>query len=235
MKYNQMTFMENMYKERLFWDKEYENCPRIWGDRPSELAIIAVTYLKNCRLCDKYISIVDIGCGYGRDCLYLAKHLGCNVFGIDTSRKAIELLKSSTIDPYTNIIQFNCCSFMDIGQDKYDIVFISNLYQILQRKQREELRKKIADLIKPGGLLFINTLSTNDPEEYGKGEIWPDEQHSFINEKYLHFCTREELEDDFQFLSIKELYEYEYDEPRIHCEMHHHISWILIAEFKIGK
>lgn len=174
----------DMNKERLFWDKEYENYLRIWGDRPSELAIIAVKYLKSHQLEDKYLSVLDICCGYGRDCLYLARHL-------------------------------NCC-----------IVFASNLYQILQRKQREELRKKVANLLKPQGLLFLNSLSTNDPEEYGKGEPCPDEQHSFINKKYLHFCTREDMEEDFQFLSIKELYEHEYDEPGAQGETHHHISWI---------
>ncbi|MFZ3058673.1 MAG: class I SAM-dependent methyltransferase [Candidatus Methanoperedens sp.] len=219
-----------MNKERLFWDKEYENSLRIWGDRPSELAIIAVKYLKSHQLDDKYLSVLDIGCGYGRDCLYLAKHLDCHVFGIDTSQKAIEILKNSIAGPYTKAIDFKCCNFMDIDQCKYDVVFASNLYQILQGRQREELREKIASLLKPEGLLFLNNLSTNDPEEYGKGEPCPDEHHSFINNKYLHFCTKEELEEDFQFLSIKELYERAYDEPRVRGETHHHISWILIAE-----
>jgi len=219
-----------MNKERFFWDKEYENYLRIWGDNPSELAIIAVKYLKSHQLEVKYLSVLDIGCGYGRDSLYLAKHLNCCVFGIDTSQKAIEILKNSTVDPYTKAIQFKCCNFMDIDQCKYEIVFVSNLYQILQRKQREELRKKIAKILKPQGLLLLNNLSTNDPEEYGKGEPCPDEQNSFINNKYLHFCTREELEEDFQFLSIKELYEHEYDETRAQGVTHHHISWILIGK-----
>lgn len=200
---------------------------KIWGDRPSELAIMTVKYLKNHQLDNKYLRILDIGCGYGRNCLYLAKNLNCYVYGIDKSQKAIEIFKNSIVEPKK--IQFKCCNFMDLGQDKYDIVFVSNLYQILQRKKREELRKKIANLLKHEGLLILNTLSTNDPEEYGKGDPCQDENHSFVNKKYLHFCTREELEDDFQYLSIKELYEHEYDEPRIRGDIHHHISWILIA------
>ncbi len=222
----------------MFWDKEYESHLQIWGDRPSELAIITVKYLQSHQLNDKLLSIIDIGCGYGRDCLYLAKHLNCCIFGIDISQKAIEILKNSAVDPYTKAIQFKCCNFMDLDQCKYDILFASNLYQILQRKQREEFRKKVSTLLKPQGSLFLNNLSTNDPEEYGKGEPCQDENHSFKNNnKYLHFCTREELEEDFKFLSIKELYEHEYDEPRAQGEMHHHISWILIAEHgsKDGK
>ncbi len=214
----------------MFWDKEYETSSCIWGDGPSELAVITVKYLQNHRLNKKFLNIVDIGCGYGRDCLYLAKNLNCRVFGIDTSRKAIEILKNSIAEPYAEAIEFKCCSFRDLDQCKYDVAFASNLYQILQGRQREELREKIANLLKPEGLLFLSNLSTNDPEEYGKGEPCPDEPHSFINNKYLHFCTKEELEEDFRFLSIKELYEHEYDEPRAQGKAHHHISWILIAE-----
>ncbi len=95
----------------MFWDKEYENSTRIWGDGPSELAIITVKYLQNHRLNKKFLSIADIGCGYGRDCLYLAKHLNCRVFGIDTSQKAIEILKNSIAGPYTKAIEYKCCNF----------------------------------------------------------------------------------------------------------------------------
>ncbi|MCZ7382954.1 MAG: class I SAM-dependent methyltransferase [Candidatus Methanoperedens sp.] len=229
---NRGTAMFNSGKksESLFWDKEYESNMRIWGDRPSELALIAVKYLQNHRLNDKFLSILDIGCGYGRDCLYLAKHLNCCVLGIDTSQKALEILAKSLVGPCVKAVQFRCCNFMDMDNCKYDIVFASNLYQILHRKQREELRKKITNLLKPQGLLFLNNLSVNDPEEYGKGELCPDEPNSFKGEKYLHFCTREELEEDFRFLTIQELYEHKYDEPRVQGKTHHHISWILIGE-----
>ncbi len=46
-----------MNKERLFWDKEYENYLCIWEDRPSESAIIAVKYLKSYQFEDKEIGI----------------------------------------------------------------------------------------------------------------------------------------------------------------------------------
>lgn len=214
----------------MFWDKEYESYSRIWGDRPSELATVTVKYLQNNRLNDKFLSILDIGCGYGRDCLYLAKILNCSVFGIDTSQNAIGKFKNFYEEPYTKAIQFRCCDFMDLDQCKYDIVIASNLYQILHRKKREEFRKKINSLLKSEGLLILNNLSISDPEEYGRGKPCPDENNSFKNSKYLHFCTKEELEEDFKFLSIKELYEHEYHEPRAQGKTHHHISWILIAK-----
>jgi 2-polyprenyl-3-methyl-5-hydroxy-6-metoxy-1,4-benzoquinol methylase len=223
----------DMNEKKLFWDNEYENNLRIWGDRPSELALITLKYLKSHQLNEKYLSILDIGCGYGRDSFYLAKQLNCSILGIDISQKAIEISTNSLNDQSSKVVQFKCCHFNELSQDKYDIVFVSNLYQLLQRDEREDLRKKIANILKPQGLLFLNNLSTNDPEEYGKGKPCPNEKHSFKGEKYLHFCNREELIRDFQFISIKELFEHEYAEFRVHGVTHHHISWILIGELTI--
>ena len=102
---------------------------------------------------------------------------------------------------------------------------------MLRRSEREELRRTVMKVIKPNGLLFLSTLSISDPEHYGKGVPIPKESNSFQDRVYLHFCTREELVEDFAFLSIRELYEHEYYEPRATGETHHHISWILIGEY----
>ena len=84
--------------------------------------------------------------------------------------------------------------------------------------------------LKPGGLLFLSTLSVRDPEHYGKGSPVPGEPNSFVDKVYLHLFAREELMHDFGFLEIKELYEHEYAEPRATGEAHHHILWILNGE-----
>ncbi len=111
-----------MNREKQFWEKEYENNLRIWGDRPSELAVIAVRYLKSHMPAEKYPDVLDI-------------------------------------------------------DGKYDIVFASNLYQILQKNQREYLRKKIAHILKPrrlkmisGSCLLKNSTNTGmmNPGKAGK-------------------------------------------------------------------
>ena len=53
---------------------------------------------------------------------------------------------------------------------------------------------------------------------------------SNIDKVYLHFCTRNELGNEFYFLEIKELCEHEYYEPHFTGEVHHHISWIQIGK-----
>ena len=106
------------------------------------------------------------------------------------------------------------------------MVFMSNLYHTLTPEERERLRETVKMNLRHDGHLFLSTLSVNDPEHYGKGKPVENEVNSFIGVKYVHLCTRQELEADFDFIDIKELFEHEYDEPRTDGK-HHHVSWIM--------
>ena len=214
----------------MFWDKVYSDNGNVWGTNPSELACVAVTYLRAYKPDNQPMSIVDIGCGYGRDTLYLANVLQCTVLGIDRSAKAIEIASSILTNVNQETVIFRQCDFCDLEYEKYDIVFTSHLYHLLNGDERKKLRRTINRLLKPKGLLFLSTLSVNDPEHYGKGNLVPGEPNSFYDKTYLHLCTRDELLDDFGFLYMKDIYEHEFREPRTTGETHHHISWIMTGE-----
>jgi ubiquinone/menaquinone biosynthesis C-methylase UbiE len=108
---------------KMFWDTIYKGNNRIWGEEPSELAVFAVYYLKTLELDAKNLSILDIGCGYGRDAIYFSKHLRGTVLGIDSSKEAIDMAKTACSKPSN--IDFRCCDFTETGNSKYDLVFIS--------------------------------------------------------------------------------------------------------------
>jgi len=217
----------------MSWDNDYRSYRHVWGDKPSELASFAVDYLQQSRLDMKEISIIDIGCGYGRDTLYLSQRINCKILGIDSSKEAIEMATHNLLDNATRNIRFRRCSFTRLGRsrNKYEVVFISNLYHLLKLQQRIKLQETVKRIIQPGGMLFLTTLSVTDPEHYGKGTPIKGEVNSYLDGKYLHFCTREELERDFSYLIIKELFEHEYHEPRATGEIHHHVSWLLVGEY----
>lgn len=220
----------------MSWDNDYRNHKHVWGDSPSELALFAVDYLQQSLPHVKDASILDIGCGYGRDAVYLSQHIDCKILGIDSSKEAIEMATGNLSDNNTDDIQFRCYDFAQLDQsgDKYYIVFMSNLYQLLKPGLRTKLQEVIKEVLLPGGLLFLSTLSINDPEHLGKGTPIASELNSYLDDryhKYLHFCTREELEGDFNYLSMKKLFEHEYFEPRSNSETHHHISWLLAGQY----
>lgn len=218
--------------KNMSWDKIYKGDKHIWGDKPSELAVVAVAYLQKHRLCDKNLSILDIGCGYGRDIAYFSKNLKCTILGIDSSKEAINMANS--VCPKASNIKLLRCEFSEIHNCKYDVIFIANLYHLLKPDERKKLRDTIGKSLKSDGLLFLSTLSVKDPQGYGKGAAIPNEINSFKNRTYVHFYTRDELSKEFNFLRISELFEHEYYEPHSTGETHHHISWILVGKCDVS-
>jgi len=218
----------------MTWDDAYRTDQRVWGDKPSELAAFACRHLQGIKSSGKAIAILDVGCGYGRDAIYLANNLNCRVLGIDSSSEAIEMARKGLAADLESHVSFQCCDFRQIAGGKFEMVFASNFYHLLKMEERQALRDTIKKRLKPGGMLFLSMLSPNDPEHFGKGKPVENEDNSFQDETFLHFCTREELERDFSFLSIKELSEHEYYEPRSNGEVHHHILWLLMGVNRHG-
>ena len=216
----------------MSWDEEYKKLNKPWGERPSELAVLAVDYLQHNAAGARTQTVLDIGCGYGRDALYLHEKLGCKVKGIDSAPKAIELAKAS-LDPARHKgVSFSCADFLTIAAKRYDILYSSNVYQLLEPDDRKRFRDKVMSLLKRDGLFFLSAHSSNDPQHHGTGTPHPTETNTIYDRKYLHLFTDEELRADFGFLDIRVLKEHEYMEPRADGTTHHHISWILIGEYR---
>ena len=212
------------------WEDEFRKKGRIWGDTPGVLAGVALGRIKKSSLCTRDHTFVDLGCGYGRDSLYIAKNCRISVYGIDTSETAIETARESAIKLGLNPGMFHWGNFLTCADlPEASVLYSSNVYQILRPDERAVFREQVWAILKHGGVFFLSTLSANDPEHNGKGKIVDGEANSVIDPgtgKYLHLCTREEIARDFAFLTIADLSELEYIEPRTGGD-HHHRSWIL--------
>ncbi|MCJ7514993.1 MAG: methyltransferase domain-containing protein [Dehalococcoidia bacterium] len=213
----------------MTWDDAYRTDQRVWGDKPSELATFVCRHLQGIKYAGKTIDILDLGCGYGRDAIYLANNINCRVLGIDNSSEAIEMARKALPADLESLVTFQCCDFKQMADEKFEVVLASNFYHLLKVEERLIFRNTIKMRMMPSGMLFLSMLSTGDPEHFGQGQPVEDDINSFQDKRFLHFCTREELESDFSFLTIEELVEHEYYEPRSNGEVHHHILWILLA------
>ena len=215
----------------MTWNDQYERYSKIWGDSPSELAVMVVSYLRNKTIKTESLTILDVACGYGRDTFYLHHKLGCRVTGIDISSNAIEIANSSLSDAHNGFVQFIRNNFMEFLLLKFDILFISKLYHLLDQQERNLFLKKVKENLNPNGLLFLSTHSIRDPQLYGKGIPHPSEPDSFYyNKIYRHFSSAKTLQKEFNFLEIKKLFEHEYLESREDGYPHHHISWMLTGK-----
>jgi len=190
--------------------------------------------LKQARSSQQEIEILDLGCGYGRDSTYLALNINCHILGIDNSGEAIDMARKALSTNLEARVRFQCCDFSRMPDGKFDVIFASNVYHLLRMDEREAFKDTVKRRLKPGGLLFLSMLSPNDPEHYGKGKPVDNEANSYMDQRYLHFCTRDELEQDFGFLTIEKLSENEYYEPRSNGEVHHHIIWLFLGMNRSG-
>jgi 2-polyprenyl-3-methyl-5-hydroxy-6-metoxy-1,4-benzoquinol methylase len=214
----------------MVWDRTYSLEKKVWGENPSELAVYAYNFLKQSRQFQDNpdIFILDLGCGYGRDSIFLANEVPCHILGVDNSRKAIEMAQESLPKELEKRIEFLCYDFSRVA-DKYDVILCSNVYHILKPDERAALREIIKRCLQANGILFLSTISVQDPQHRGKGIPVENETNSFLDEKYIHLCTREELEQDFNFLNISALFERQFIERRS-TQDHHHITWILMGK-----
>jgi cyclopropane fatty-acyl-phospholipid synthase-like methyltransferase len=213
----------------MVWDKTYGAEKKVWGDTPSELAQYAGNFLKQSSQFrdNPDIFILDLGCGYGRDSIFLAKELPCHILGVDNSRQAIAMAKEALPRELEKKIEFLCYD-VSLVADKYDVILCSNVYSILKPAERAGLRKIVSHCLRSNGLLFLSAFSVHDIQHKKTGIPVEDENYSFIDEKYIHLCSREELEQDFSFLDISALFERQFLERRSTRD-HNHVIWLLMG------
>lgn len=116
------------------------------------------------RLLQKDKKVLDIGCGNGALSFFAASK-GCQVFGIDVSKKAILgcQINAQRLDLSKNLI-FHAKNFNNPRVKivaKFDLVICSEVLEHLPNDL--QVLKRIYQLLKPGGMLFLSTPSKNSP------------------------------------------------------------------------
>lgn len=196
-------------------------------DKVSKTASVAFNYLQNILSKSDQFSFLDIGCGDGSDIDFLSSNLdNLIIHGIDISLKAIE--NAIQLNSNKNNVIFECKHWKDLDDTQYDIIYISNVYHFFNLTDREAFIFKIKKILKPHGLFFLSTLSSNDKQYYGKGVPVKNDPNSFQSEWFIHFCSEDELREDFKFLKILDLFEY--FQKNFAKDTEYHTMWILIGE-----
>ena len=214
----------------LYWEARYAAVGRLWGDGPSELALLAVVRLRASAMPE--LSVLDVGCGYGRDTRYLAAELQCRVLGLDPSPAAVAAARrqrsAAVQDDYEagELVSF-AAGLTDAA--RFDVVFVANVYHLLQPIGRREFAAALAAATRPGGLLFLSALSPRDARHYAVGEPVRGEERSWVDEVYLHFFTARELAAELRDFEVLDLDERAYDELNAGGVVHRHTSWFLEA------
>lgn len=145
--------------------------------------------------------ILDLGCGAGRNSIYLGKK-GFDVVGVDTSRSALKKTKAwSKIEGIQNItvLRASMTHLPFIRQAFHAVISVSVIHHAL-KKEIQKTIQEIHTILKENGLFIANLLSTKD-NRYGSGEKL--EKGTFkIPEKF----QEKQFQEMHHFFSKKETY-----------------------------
>lgn len=143
-----------------FWSI-VESYPTIWGKIYTLLRWLICPF----HLMEQYLpkkgTIIDIGCGEGVFCQYLARSgERRTVIGIDTNGKRIELAKRA--GRFLGNLQFKKQNALSINFSQIDVIVMSDFFHHLNTISQKKLLKSIASGLKKGGVLLIKEISSGD-------------------------------------------------------------------------
>jgi len=182
-----------------FWNKFYKK--KLAVNKPSNFAFFILKFLK------KYKStIIDIGCGNGRDLFFFKKNK-IDFLGIDLSKNATILIKKKLKNKKdkkkilnSDFVKFN---YKNKIKNKFAI-YSRFTWHTINKKNEDIFLKKISNL--PNlTYLFIETRSIKDDlcgvgKKISKNEFVTDHYRRFINKKDL--ITK--LKKNFKIIYLKE-------------------------------
>lgn len=135
------------------YDKLYESTPQALGE-PTQ---VFVDFFE--KQSGAILRVLDVGCGQGRDALFIARK-GHRVVGVDLSPNGIRDLVSAAIKENLDIegIAVDITAFAPEGE--FDVILIDRTLHMLPKKERlEVLERLICSVPKDGWVLIADERS----------------------------------------------------------------------------
>lgn len=145
-----------------FWDREYSNPEhlKLSDAESSDLAKFTrwVQRRKREDLLNEHISVIDAGCGNGRNLIFLHHEFGMTGIGVDISSAAIAQAKAASQQlPITYHIG-SAASPLPAEDESQALALDMMTSHFLTAEQRVALRDELYRVLQPGGYLFMKTF-----------------------------------------------------------------------------
>jgi SAM-dependent methyltransferase len=145
-----------------FWDTEYKTPTHLkLSTNPSEDLekftrwIIRQKYME---LLSPDATALDVGCGNGRNLIYLAQTFGNRGVGYDVSKAAIAQAAMASKGLPIKYTARTIAGDLELPDESQDLVLDMMTSHFLNKAEREGLRDETYRVLKPGGFLFIKTF-----------------------------------------------------------------------------
>jgi len=151
-----------------FWDKEYTNPEHLKlstmksGDLAKFMRWIErqgnETVLKN------GVSVLDAGCGNGRNLIYLAQEFGMKGTGVDISAAAIAQARRASVELPITYQTGSAGNPLPANDATQALVLDMMTSHFLNKEERTHLRDELHRVLIPGGFLFMKTFLKDEDQ-----------------------------------------------------------------------
>jgi ubiquinone/menaquinone biosynthesis C-methylase UbiE len=163
---------------------------------------------------EKESTVLDLGCGNGRNSIYLAKE-GMKVIGLDFSRGLLKIAKNKMewkeVADHVNLIEGDV-GFLPLKNKSLDaVLYIATLHHLPTPQERLASLMEIKRCLKSGGSTLISAWAQeqekfqedlekskdNQEEEFEYGDIllpWKMIEGK-VRQRYYHLFSKDEFED----------------------------------------
>jgi ubiquinone/menaquinone biosynthesis C-methylase UbiE len=174
-------------KDVEYWDNVYQHFIKkqsVWTDLNSKYDGASPYIVEKIMKLPKSVHILDVGCGDGRNLIYLAKQ-GYVVSGIDISPEAIRRVRPVLAKQKIKAkLRVGDVRALPYENESFDAIIYEQVN--VHTKDPESALKEFQRVLKPSGLLLFETTSEHDPLSRGRKEFY---DHGF----YLRFYSRPEV------------------------------------------
>ncbi len=130
-------------------------------------------------------SVLDLGCGYGHNCLDFVNKGAKSVLGIDISEKMLDIAKKEAINEKIEYLNMSMTDIDKLGK-KFDVIYSSLAFHYIENF--EEFCKKMYACLNEGGyLLFSQEHPIVTATIDGKGHFNYDEKGKRVSYTFSNY------------------------------------------------
>ena len=107
-----------------------------------------------------YKSVLDVGCGFGRNAIYFAKN-GLNVSGFDLSAHSVKMTQEKAAAQNVNLEKFVVADMLNFpfDNDSFDCLLAMNVISHTDLEGFNQILNEIKRVLKPGGEAYFTVGS----------------------------------------------------------------------------
>ena len=150
--------------------------------------------------------VLDIGCGWGSNALYLARHFDVHVTGITLSERQLEIARQRAEEAgLADRVSFRLEDYRDT-RGPFDAIVSIGMFEHVGRPQYATFFRCVHDLLAPDGVALVHTIGGSRPPDEGspwiRKYIFPGGYIPAASEVMPHVEHSELVMTDFEVLRL---------------------------------